>query len=147
MALGKYFTQVLIALGIGVGVVPLVYADGSVSFASNIVPMMKGRPVFEQFITQSFLIKDTGWGVRINSPTMPHMGGARMGPYRFNAVWHSPKGDVPVTLIIDTKIQFFDARHREITGSDLRKTTSITETLDSIEVEPPGPESDLRALH
>jgi len=116
---------------------PLAYADGSVSFSSDIGPMLKGRPLFEQFIRQTFSIVDTGWGIRIDSPTMPKMGGARMGPYKFDAVWHSPSGDIPVTLVIDTKIQFFDARHKQIVGSDLRKTTSIEESLDSIEIEPP----------
>jgi len=137
MSTGKYFLHVMLAGCLGVGEIPFAYADGSVSFTSDVIPMMKNRPIFEQFITQSFSITDTGWGIRINSPTMPHMGGARMGPYRFNAIWHSQKGDVPVTLIIDTKTQFFDTHHREIIGGDLRKTTSITETVDSIEVESP----------
>ncbi|CAM2173737.1 conserved hypothetical protein [Paraburkholderia sacchari] len=115
----------------------IALADGSVSYSELIVPMFKDRPQFGDFIKQSFTVTDTGWGIRINSPTMPHMGGVRMGPYRFQATWHSPKGDVPVTLVIDTKAQFFDSRHREIVGADLRKTISITETLDSIEIEPP----------
>jgi hypothetical protein len=116
---------------------PLAYADGSVSFRDNIEPMFKDRPQFKQFIEESFSINDTGWGTRINSPTMPNMGGARMGPYRFQATWHSHHGDVPVTLVVDTKIQFFDSRHREIQGGDLRATRSISETLDSIEIDPP----------
>ncbi|WP_143808852.1 hypothetical protein [Paraburkholderia susongensis] len=137
MGIGKYFIRAMIAASLGIGAAQFAYADGSVSFALDIIPMMKGRPIFEQFIAQSFSITDTGWGIRIDSPTIPHMGGARIGPYRFNAIWHSPKGDVPVTLIIDTKTQFFDAHHREITGDDLREATSITETLDSIEIESP----------
>lgn len=114
----------------------IAHADGTVSYSEVIDPILKDRPLFEDFIKQSFTVTDTGWGIRINSPTMPHMGGARMGPYRFQAIWHSPKGDVPVTLILDTKTRFFDNRHHEIVGSDLRKTTSIIETLDSIEIEP-----------
>lgn len=137
MTLGKYFARVLVTSSLGMGMVPFAHADGSVSFVSDIIPMMKSRPIFEQFITQSFSITDTGWGVRIDSSTIPHMGGTRIGPYRFYAVWHSPKGDVPVTLIIDTKTQFFDARHHEITGDDLRRATAVTETLDSIEIEQP----------
>jgi hypothetical protein len=114
------------------------HADGSVSFSENIKPILNSRPLFEKFINQSFSISDAGWGTRIDSPTMPHMGGARMGPYRFHAIWHSPNGDVPVTLVIDTKIQFFDAHRKEIRGSDLRNTTSISEILDAIEIEPPA---------
>ncbi|TKC80207.1 hypothetical protein FAZ69_29600 [Trinickia terrae] len=137
MMIGKYLSGAILTGCLGIGLIPFAYADGSVSFTADITPMMKARPFFERFITQSFTVADTGWGTRIDSPTMPHMGGARMGPYRFNAIWHSQKGDIPVTLIIDTNIKFFDANHREITGSDLRKATSIKETLDSIEIEPP----------
>jgi hypothetical protein len=118
-------------------VTPVARADGSVSFAKDIAPILRSRPVFERFINQAFSVTDTGWGVRINSPTMPHMGGARMGPYRFSALWRSPSGDVPVTLVIDTQVRYFDVHHKEIKGSDLRRTVSIKETLDSIEVEPP----------
>ncbi|MBC8746685.1 hypothetical protein OKW43_003360 [Paraburkholderia sp. WC7.3g] len=117
--------------------VPIAYAEGAISFTDNIMPMLKDRPQFKEFILQSFSVTDTGWGVRVDSLTMPHMGGARMGPYRFQAIWHSPQGDTPVTLVIDTKTEFFDSHRRQITGSDLRRTTSITETLDCIEVEPP----------
>ncbi|HEY2021548.1 hypothetical protein [Paraburkholderia sp.] len=117
--------------------VPTAYAEGSISFIDNILPMLKERPQFKDFIAQSFSVTDTGWGIRIDSPTMPHMSGARMGPYRFQAIWHSPHGDTPVTLVIDTKTEFFDSHRRQITGSDLRGATSISETLDSIEVEPP----------
>lgn len=88
--------------------VPTAYAEGAVSFNDNIVPMLKDRPQFKEFILQSFSVADTGWGVRIDSPTMPHMGGARMGPYRFQAIWHSPHGGTPITLVIDTKTEFFD---------------------------------------
>ena len=137
MKITKYFYAAIFMVCLSIGLIPLAYADGSVSFTSDITPMMKARPFFERFITQSFTVADVGWGTRIDSPTIPHMGGARMGPYRFSAIWHSPKGDVPVTLIIDTNTQFFDANHREITGSDLRKATSIKETLDSIEIERP----------
>ncbi|MFT4065767.1 hypothetical protein [Paraburkholderia sp.] len=112
-------------------------AEGAISFNDNIVPMLKDRQQFKEFISQSFSVTDTGWGVRIDSPTMPHMGGVRMGPYRFQAIWHSPHGDTPVTLVIDTKTEFFDSHRRKINGSDLRGATSITETLDSIEIEPP----------
>ncbi|HKT92292.1 MAG TPA: hypothetical protein VJS18_08980 [Paraburkholderia sp.] len=115
----------------------IAHADGSVSYSEQIVPMLDERPLFGEFVKQSFTVSDTGWGVRINSPTMPHMGGKRTGPYRFQATWHSAKGDVPVTLVIDTKTRFFDDRHHEIVGGDLRRTTSIAETLDSIEIEPP----------
>ncbi|MEX3853193.1 hypothetical protein AB3X94_03890 [Paraburkholderia sp. BR10923] len=122
---------------VGALLIPTAYADGSVSFHGDIVPMLKARAELEQFITENFSVTDTGWGNRIGSATMPHMGGARMGPYKFQAVWHRSHGDVPVTLIIDTKIRFLDRHQHEIVGGDLRETRSVSETLDSIEIEPP----------
>jgi len=84
--------------------VPVVHAEGSVSFKDDIVPILKSRPAFKDFILQTFSVTDTGWGIRIDSPTMPHMRGTRIGPYKFQAIWHGPHGDAPVTLVIDTKI-------------------------------------------
>jgi hypothetical protein len=118
-------------------ITPIAHADGSVSFKADVVPILKSRPLFEQFTQRTFSITDAGWAVRIDGPTMPKMGGARMGPYRFQAIWHDAQGDKPVTLVIDTKARFFDEHHREISGDDLRRTASIVETLDGIEIEPP----------
>lgn len=133
----RYASHVLLIALSGFLSSALAYADGSVSFSTDIIPIMKSRPLFERFVTRSFSISDVGWGVRIDSPTMPHMGGARMGPYKFQAIWHSENGNIPITLLINTKTKFFDDKHNEIMGDDLRKTTSIKETLDSIEIEPP----------
>lgn len=113
------------------------WAEGSVSFAVDILPLIKARPIFEKFITDTFEITDTGWGIRIGNEAMPHLGGARMGPYEFQAVWHSRNGDVPVTLVVDTDIKFFDGKGREITNGQLRNATRFKETFSSIEIEPP----------
>jgi hypothetical protein len=127
----------LLAIVCGLAAASSAYADGSVSFHADVLPIMQGRPLFQQFILQTFVVSDAGWGTRIDSPTMPKLGGARMGPYRFQAIWHAPDGDRPVTLIVVTRVRFFDDQHREILSDDLRKAATISETLDSIEVEPP----------
>jgi hypothetical protein len=82
------------------------WADGTVSFESDIRPLLKAKPAFEKFVLGTLKIDDAGSGVRISDQAMPHLGGARMGPYEFRAVWHSASGDVPVTLIVDTDIKF-----------------------------------------
>ncbi|MFM0645019.1 hypothetical protein PQR14_11855 [Paraburkholderia bryophila] len=112
-------------------------ADGSVSFSADILPLIKARPPFEKFMSDTFQVTDTGWGVRIGNGMMPHLGGARMGPYEFEALWHSRNGDVPVTLVIDTNIKFFDRKGREITNGQLQNAVSLKETFSSIEIEPP----------
>ncbi|OMG70083.1 hypothetical protein BW685_28025 [Burkholderia ubonensis] len=113
------------------------WADGSVSFSADIRPLIKARPAFEKFIDETFDITDTGWGTRIGNEAMPHLGGARMGPYEFQAIWHGGAGNVPVTLVIDTDIKFLDGKGQEITDGQLENAFSLKETFSSIEIEPP----------
>jgi hypothetical protein len=65
------------------------------------------------------------------------MKGARIGPYEFQAIWHSAKGDVPVTLIIDTDIKYYDRHGHQITTNDLKPTVRIKEVFSSIEIDSP----------
>ena len=60
-----------------------------------------------------------------------------MGPYEFQAVWHSREGDFAVTLVIDTDIKFFDGKGREIRYGRPEGAFSFQETFSSIEIEPP----------
>jgi hypothetical protein len=108
-----------------------------VSFSQDILPLMKERPMFERFIQETFKVTDTGWGIRIGNEAMPHLGGARMGPYQFQARWLSPAGEVPVTLVIDTEPHFFDAAGHDISDGDLTQATSLKESFTSIEIAPP----------
>ena len=112
-------------------------AEGSVSFKADILPLMKDRPEFKAYILNSFKINDTGWGTRIDGPAMPDMGGARMGPYSFKATYNNGKSQVPVELVIDTDIKFFDKDGHVLDG-DLTQTVKLVETLSGIEVNPPG---------
>ena len=112
-------------------------ADGTVSFEQDVLPMIKARPAFEKFLLGTLKVTDAGSGTRISEQAMPHLGGARMGPYEFKATWHGPDGDVPVTLIIDTNTKFFDGAGREIRNGSLKQAVSVKETFDSIEIERP----------
>jgi hypothetical protein len=114
-----------------------VGADGTVSFQSDILPMIKARPEFEKFLRGTLEIADTGIGTRISDQAMPHLGGTRMGPYMFQAKWHGANGDTPITLIVDTDIKFFDSDGREITNGRLERAVSLQETFSSMEVEAP----------
>ncbi|RUR67274.1 hypothetical protein EJP67_09380 [Variovorax guangxiensis] len=112
-------------------------ADGTVSFEQDVLPLIKARPAFEKFLLGTLKVTDAGSGTRISEQAMPHLGGARMGPYEFKATWHGPDGDVPVTLIIDTNTKFFDRAGREIRNGSLKQAVSVKETFDSIEIEQP----------
>jgi hypothetical protein len=127
----------LIALSALLSAATPAWADGTVSFETDMLPMIKARPEFEKFLLGTLKITDAGSGTRISEQAMPHLGGARMGPYEFRATWHSSNGDVPVTLIIDTNTKFFDRAGREIRNGSLKQAVSMKETFDSIEIERP----------
>lgn len=107
------------------------------SFHAQVLPMIKTRPEFARFLLETFKISDDGLGTRISDQAMPHLGGARIGPYAFQATWHGANGDVPVTLIIDTDIKFFDRAGREIKDGRLKKAVGFQESFSSLEIEPP----------
>ena len=126
----------LIALSALLSAAMPAWADGTVSFETDMLPMIKARPEFERFLLGTLKITDTGFGTRISDRAMPHLGGARMGPYKFEATWHGPNGDVPITLIIDTDTRFLDKAGREIKGSRLEQAFSLKETFSAVEIEP-----------
>lgn len=131
------YGSMLIALSALFWAATPVWADGTVSFETDILPMIRARPEFEKFLLGTLKVTDAGSGTRISEQAMPHLGGARMGPYEFRATWHSSNGDVPVTLIIDTNTKFFDRAGREIRNGSLKQAVSVKETFDSIEIEQP----------
>lgn len=104
----RWCRTVLVAVSVLCSATMPAWADGSVSFQSDILPMIKVRPEFEKFLTGTLKITDAGLGTRISDQAMPRLGGARMGPYEFQASWQGPGGDVPITLVIDTDVKFFD---------------------------------------
>jgi hypothetical protein len=112
------------------------HAEGSVGFQEDIVPILKTKPVFMKFILDTFQIKHrgNGWGIRIGNEAMPHLGGVRIGPYTFDATWHGPDGDTPITLVVNTNTKFFNRAGREIIDDSLAQAYSIKEALESIEV-------------
>jgi hypothetical protein len=114
----------------------VIFIKNSVSFQTDILPILKIRPTFEKFILGTFKIDDDGWGERIDKNVVPCLGGARMGPYRFHATWHGSNGDTPITLIINTTTVFFDGAGQEIEKGSLVRAKSSKEIFDSIEVNP-----------
>jgi hypothetical protein len=119
----------------------LAHADGSVSFKEDVLPLMKTRPAFQAYILSTFTIEDNGLGKRIGGPVMPQMTGARIGPYSFRATYKNGAQVIPVELVIDTDIQFFDKHDHLLKATpgkgDLTKTVKIVETLSGIEINPP----------
>ena len=117
----------------------VAHSESGVNFQTDMLPMLKASPAFAKFILGTFKISDAGRGKRISQKSVPHFGGVRMSPYRFHAIRHDPNGDVPVTLVINTNITFFDSKGQEITYgyNSLKNAASLKETFDSIEIDPP----------
>jgi len=107
---------------------------GSVDFTETIIPLLDARPAFEKFVLCSFDIVSDPMGIRIGDVANPHLGGARMGPYRMWADWHSPAGVVKVILKINTTITFFANNGRP---TKFENSVRFDEKLDSIEIDPP----------
>lgn len=113
------------------------WADGTVSFKSDVLPLLKAKPAFEKFLLGTLQIDDAGLGTRIAAQAMPRLGGNRMGPYEFTATWHDDNGhDVPVMLIVQTNTRFLDSAGREIRNGSLKQAARLQETFDSIQIEP-----------
>jgi len=110
---------------------------GSTSFNETIVPLLNTRPAFKKFVLCNFKIVSDPQGTRIGDVTMPHLGGAVMGPYSMWANWQGPNGPVKVILTINTAITFFDKQGRPIRGSNLRPAVRFQEKFDSVEVDSP----------
>lgn len=127
---------VLVAVGVLFFAVMPAWADGSVSFQSDVLPMLKAKPEFERFLLGTLKVNDAGSGTRISDLAMPHLGGTRMGPYEFPASWRDAGGDVPVTLVIDTDVKFFDKAGREIRDGRLKQATRLRETFSGMQIEP-----------
>jgi hypothetical protein len=113
----------------------LAFADGSVSFRNDLLPILQKQPLIARFVTESFTVVSDPWGIRIGNEAIPGLGGARIGPYRMNVIWHSPKGSVPAVLIVNTVPTFYDKDGHPL-GDDYRTATKVTEVVDSISLEP-----------
>ena len=99
--------------------------------------MLNERPLFRQFILESLRVEDGGLATRISEQASPRLGGSRVGPYEFKALWRRPEGDIPVTLIIDTEIKFYDSAGKQIQDGRIRRAVRLQESLSAIEIEPP----------
>lgn len=98
---------------------------------------MKDRPLLVRFLGEALAIDAVGDGTPIGGAEMPELGGSRIGPYRFAAIWHSAKGDVPVAVIFNTSAHFYDAGGKAITTGSMKAAVEIKETFVGMEIEAP----------
>ena len=82
-------------------------ADGSVDW-SDVEPLLSDHPAVRALLVSSLEISPTGMAARI-AHQQPHLGGARIGPYRFHVHRKSTPRE-PLQLTICTVPTFFDTR-------------------------------------
>ena len=79
--------------------------DGSVDWR-DVEPLLESQPSVRAVVLDTFEVGATGMATRVGSH-QPHLGGARLGPYRFAAVRKSDR--IRLLLTICTWPTFFDA--------------------------------------
>ena len=87
-------------------------ADGSVDW-SDVEPLLTDHPAVRALLISSLEISSTGMAARFGNH-QPHLGGGRIGPYRFQVHRKSARRE-PLLLTICTVPAFFDTRGRPTT--------------------------------
>lgn len=109
---------------------------GSVDFESAIVPLLNQNSTLKQFVFCNFDIVSDPMGTRIGDAQSKALGGDRIGPYAMWANWHSPAGEQPVILTVNTQSVFIDKHGDDVRGN-LSKAVKIVERIKGVTVEPP----------
>ena len=108
-----------------------VHAGGSFTFNDQLLPLLKQKPELMEYLMSTLDIEAHGLAGRIGSMVNPHLGGARVGPYRLRAKPKGQKGDYTLELIFHTKWQFLDSNGEP---ADLTSGVRVVETLTSVEI-------------
>ncbi|VWB29267.1 hypothetical protein BLA6993_01244 [Burkholderia lata] len=111
------------------------FAEGSVGFNEDVLPLFHNKPALEHFVLATFEIRGAALGIRISGEAIPGLSGARIGPYTVPVDWSDHGKPVPATLTIYTTQTFYDSNGRTLEG-DLTKAVKVAEQVDSISVDP-----------
>lgn len=112
-------------------------ADGTVDFQQRVLPIIKQRPFFADFLLQTFEFESSAVGVTIGGNVSPQLGLARIGPYHVCAKRRgdAQSGSCAMVVVIDTDVHFRDKSGKEV--DDPAHAQSVTEDFYAIEVNPP----------
>jgi hypothetical protein len=119
------------------------FADGTIDFEKQVLPLIKQRPFFAQFLLQTFQFEKDAIGVTIGADVNPKLALARIGPYQVCARLRSAPGSdsCSIQVVIDTDAHFFDENGKEVDGPGGAQT--VKEDLYAIEVNPPPNQSQV----
>lgn len=112
-------------------------ADGTVDFQKQVLPIIKQRPFFADFLLQTFEFERTASGVTIGNNVSPQLGMTRIGPYQVCAKRRgdSESSSCAMVVVIDTEPHFLDKNGKEV--DDPANAQSVTEDFYAIEVNAP----------
>ncbi|WOD20265.1 hypothetical protein [Paraburkholderia kirstenboschensis] len=113
------------------------FADGSVNFEQQVLPIINQRPFFADFLRQIFEFDKDAVGVTIGSNVSKGLGLTRIGPYRVCAKLRGvlQSDPCPMQMVVDTDTHFFDKNGKEVDGPE--GAQSVRENFYAIEVDPP----------
>ena len=124
-----------IALLVVLSIPLLAFADGTVSFQNDVIPILMQRPFFAKILLDTFQFKDTVIATTIGRQVSPGLALDRAGPYRVLARKKSDKGTVyDMIVVINTTIHFLDKSGKETESP--RNAVRLREDFDSIEIDP-----------
>ncbi|WP_143136889.1 hypothetical protein [Burkholderia ubonensis] len=114
------------------------FADGTVDFREQVLPIINQRPFFANFLKKTFEFEGSAIGVTIGSNVSEKLGLVRIGPYRVCAKIRgdAQSGACEMQVVIDTNPHFYDEHGKEIDGPE--GAWSVKEDFLGIEVDPPS---------
>ncbi|WP_243050497.1 hypothetical protein [Dyella sp. RRB7] len=123
------------------------FADGTVDFQKQVLPIINQRPFFSEFLLKTFEFDNSAIGVTIGSNVSEKLGLERIGPYRVCARLRGSdqSKSCGMQIVIDTDPHFFDKSGKEIDGPE--GAQSVKEDFFAIEVNPPPNMDDLGGKH
>ncbi len=131
---------------------PNSFAGGTVSFAEDIIPLLRNRQALINPILHGLNINDTGESSRIGRVICPGLAGARIPPYVFHAREYGANGS-ELQLIINSNVDFYDRNGKIVfhiedgipneSDGDLALAVTLRETFSSIMIKVRKPVTNL----
>jgi len=110
-------------------------AGGSVSLG-EVDPLLRQAPAIRDFLLSSLELDDTAMAAVRFGSHLPHLGGARMGPYMIRARPKASKDTSPLELVLCTDVRFFDEAGHVV--EDETRAARLEEKLSAVMIREMG---------
>lgn len=126
----------------------LTFADGTVRFSEDVLPLLKANPQLSEPLLRQFEIEEWGTAQRIGYRACPALAGKRLPPYVFRA--KARAGDqAEYTLVVNSNVDFYGPEENLVyqirdglpddNDEHLAEAVSLREAVSSIELLPASP--------